>query len=126
MKFFVDNNLGIFISEGMKGFGEDFCHLTDIFKPDTPDIEWLSYIGSNDLFLITRDLRIRRNPLEQQAIRDYNVGAFFLFGKNRNKWELIQQLIRNWLRIKEYAEKTERPFAFRVPPKGIKIEKISI
>ena len=47
-------------------------------------------------------------------------GAFFMGGKNRNRCQLIQQLVRNWPRMKELAKKTRVPFAFRVPPSGTK------
>ena len=49
-------------------------------------------------------------------------GAFFMGGKNRNACQLIQQLVRNWPRMKEIAEKTRRPFAFRIRPKGAKFD----
>lgn len=124
MKFFIDNNLSDQISKGMQGFGENVVHLKDLFKEDSPDTEWLSYIGKNRIFLITRDLRIRWRPGELISLNENNVGAFFLAGKNRKRCELIQQLVRNWPRIKEFARKTSRPFAFRVPPSGTKITKI--
>ena len=53
-------------------------------------------------------------------MKQNEVGAFFLGGKGRTRCQLIQQLVRNWPRMKEYAEKTRRPFAFRIPPKGAK------
>jgi len=126
MKFFIDNNLGPQLAEGMKGFGEDVTHLIDQFPPETEDAVWLPVIGKNSQFLVTRDLKIRKRPLEIGALRSNNVGAFFLGGKNRSRCELIQQLVRNWPRIKELARKTKRPFAFRIPPSGSKIDPIPL
>jgi len=126
MKFFIDQNLGPELAEGLRVFGEDVIHLKELFPEDTPDCKWLTYIGKNNYFLITRDRKFRYKPAEKRAFRENNVGAFLLFGKDRTKWDLIQQLIRNWLRIKEFAQKTKRPFAFRIPPNGTKITKISI
>lgn len=126
MRFFIDNNLSVGLAHGMRAFGENVDHLKDHFPPDTPDVEWLEFIGENQYFLITRDDMIRRNPAEIRALRNFKVGAFFLGGKNRTRWELVQQLVRNWARIKELAEKTKRPFAFRVPPTGTKIEQIHL
>lgn len=110
----------------MKAFGEDVDHLQDHFPQDCPDTDWLRYIGENGYFLLTRDDAIRRHPAELKALKDYGVGAFFLGGKNRARWELVQQLVRNWLRIKEYAEKEKRPFALRIPPQGTKFDRIPL
>jgi len=110
----------------MKAFGEDLIHLRELFSADTDDVRWLHHIGKNQMFLITRDERIRRRPAELKALREYEIGAFFLGGKNRSRCELIQQLVRNWPRIKEYARTTRRPFAFRVPSRGTKFDPISI
>ena len=126
MRFFVDNNLSKQMAQGMKAFGENVDHLQDHFPNDAPDTEWLEYIGSNEFFLITRDDRIRKNPAEIAAFKNHGVGAFFLGGKSRNRCQLIQQLVRNWPRIKETASKTKKPFAFRIPPTGTKFVKIKI
>ena len=96
MRFFIDNNLGKTLAEGMTGFGE-----------------W---------FLITRDDRIRYKPHEKRALKENEVGAFFLGGKNRRRCDLIQQLVRNWPLMKKFAARTDRPFAVQVPPSGAKLK----
>ncbi|MBN4081278.1 DUF5615 family PIN-like protein [Caldithrix abyssi] len=126
MRFFIDNNLGQNLANGMKAFGEDVVHLLDIFPNDVKDTEWLEYIGKNGYFLITRDDNIRYNPSEIEALKKYKVGAFFLGGKNRSTWDIIRQLVRNWHRIKEYANKERKPFAVRIPPSGTKFTKYNI
>ena len=126
MRFFFDNNLSPQLAAGMKGFGEDVIHLTDIFPPEVEDTELLARVGSEGWCLVTRDDKIRYRPAESRAIREHRVGAFFMGGKNLRRFELIQQLVRNWPRMKELADKTKRPFAFRVPPKGAKIKPLPL
>lgn len=126
MRFFIDNNLSPQLAKGMSGFGEDVEHLQDKFKPNAQDEEWLPYVGANNLYLVTRDNRIRRNPAEKAALTKNNVGAFFLGGKNRSRCELIQQLVRNWPQVKELSRKTRKPFAFRIPPTGSKFDPIDL
>lgn len=126
MRFFIDNNLSPKLARGMSAFGEAVDNLQDHFPEDAPDTEWLAYIGNNDFFLITRDDNIRRKPAEIRALKDHRVGAFFLGGKSRSRCQLIQQLVRNWPRIKELARAQSRPFAFRVPPSGKKFAKIAL
>jgi hypothetical protein len=124
MKAFIDNNLSLQLAAGLKGFGEDVVHLKDLFPDDTADADWLPYVGQNDMVLVTRDIRIRWNPSEISAFKSHNVGAFLLGGKQRTRCELILQLVRNWPQMKELAKKTRRPFMFRVPPTGSKIEQL--
>ena len=126
MRFFVDNNLSEQLARGMKAFGEDVVHLREFFAPDTEDPVWLERIGSEGWFLITRDDRVRFRPAELTALKENQVGAFFLGGKNLNRCQLIQQVVRNWPRIKDFARRTRRPFAFRVPPRGTKFDSLPL
>ena len=126
MTFFVDNNLSKPLVRGMKGFGENVVHLTEHFEPDADDTEWLYFIGSKGWFLITRDHRIRYRPNELAVLKESKVGAFFLGGKQRSKCDLIQQVVRNWPRIKQYAGKIQPPFAFIVPPQGTKFKRLPL
>jgi predicted nuclease of predicted toxin-antitoxin system len=126
MKFFFDNNLSEKLTKGMKAFGEDVVHLKEIFPEDAADTDLLKYIGENGLVLITRDERVRYNPGEKTALIKHKVGAFFLGGKNLDRCKLIEQVVRNWLRIKEYARKGQPPYAFRVPPRGKKFTTINL
>lgn len=128
MTFFFDNNIGENLVRGMKAFGEDVIHLKQHFAEDTPDHVWLEYIGKQGYVLITKDERVRYNPLERRAIKKYRIGTFFLGGKGLDKCRLIQQVVRNWPRIKEYAIKSRklRPYAFRVPPTGTKFTSVDL
>ncbi len=126
MKAFIDNNLSLQMAAGLRGFGEDVVHLKEIFPDATLDTDWLPYVGQNSMILVTRDNHIRWNPAEIAAFKTNNVGAFFLAGKGRGRCELIQQLVRHWPRMKELAGKTRRPFAFRIPPSGTKIDRIPL
>lgn len=126
MKFFFDNNLSQHLAAGMLAFGENVEHLQESFPEDTDDEIWLKYIGENGLFLITRDEQIRYRPSQKAALKANNVGAFFLGGKNRTRWQLVKQLVRSWERIKEFAAKERRPFAFKIYAQGTKFVKIPL
>lgn len=126
MRFFLDNNLSPGLAEGMKAFGEDVVHITEIFADDTDDPDWLPHIGSEGWILITRDKRIRYRPAEWTALKEHGVGAFFMGGKQRSRCQLIQQLVRNWPRMKELAGKTQLPFSFQVPPSGAKVARLPL
>lgn len=124
MRFVVDVNLGEPLANGMKAFGENVSHIKEIFPASTEDPVWLKYMGDNSIYVITRDEKLRWRPAEIQSIRKYNVGAFFLSGKNRSRCDLVRQLVRSWPRIKELASKERTPFIFSVPPKGAVIRRV--
>ena len=126
MRFFVDNNLSPKLARGMAAFGEDVTHLQDHYPADAKDTDWLPRIGRDEWILLTRDDRVRFRPAELGAIKQHRVGAFFLGGKDRSRWDLIQQVVRNWRRMNELSEKTVRPFAFRVPPQGTAIDRLPL
>jgi predicted nuclease of predicted toxin-antitoxin system len=126
MTFFFDNNLSEGLCAGLKAFGEDVTHLREHFADDAPDHEWLPFVGQNAMVLVTRDERIRYRPVELHALRQHRVRAFFLGGKNRTRWQIIEQVVRNWVRMKDIAEKTNPPFAFLVPAKGAKMSRIQL
>ena len=126
MRFFVDNNLSPKLAHGMAAFGEDVTHLQDHYPTNAADADWLPRIGRDEWILLTRDDRVRFKPAELTAFKQYHVGAFFLGGKDRSRCDLIQQVVRNWPRMKELAAKTVKPFAFRVPPQGTAIDRLTL
>lgn len=117
MRFFFDNNLSAKLAHGMREFGEDVVLLTDHFSPDAVDSEWLPFVGENQL-LVTRDEKIRWKPAEIAAVKTFRIAVFFLGGKKLNRCDLIEQVVRNWRRMKQVAATEHRPFAIRIPPHG--------
>jgi hypothetical protein len=121
MKFYFDENLGIQLSNGLREFGEDTCHSRDCSFNGVADDIWLRYVGDQGWFLITVDRRIRRRPLEKEALIQHKVGAFFLLGKSMSRWAYVEQLVRSWNRIKEIAARERRPFAYSISNRGTQI-----
>jgi len=126
MRLFFDENLGIQLSNGLREFGEDTCHLLDCFSAGTFDEVWLQTIGERGWLLLTCDKRIRRRPLEKEALKKYKVGAFFLLGKKMNRWDYIKQVVRAWDKIKDIAEREKPPFVYQVNRHGTEITRLSI
>jgi hypothetical protein len=128
LKFIVDENLGPPIAHGMAGFKEPIVHVADCedLGKGVQDPTLLEYIGRKGWFLLTIDKKISKNPEEKHSFRKHKIGAFFLGGDHRSNCFRIQQLVRNWPKIKELAAKTTRPFVYRVRPTGTKIERKNI
>jgi hypothetical protein len=126
MKCFFDENLGKQLVLGLRGFGEDVIHLTEVFPSGTLDEEWLPYVGDNGYTLFTIDKRIRRRPLEQALLKQHKVGAFFLMGKTMSRWNYIRQIVRAWEKIEQTIERETPPFAYQINPQGTELIKIQI
>jgi hypothetical protein len=126
MKCFFDENLGKQLALGLRGFGEDAIHLTEVFAPGTPDEEWLPYVGEKGYILFTIDKRIRRRPLQKSLIREHKVGAFFLMGKTMSRWNYIRQVVMAWEKIEQTVERETPPFAFQISAQGTQINKIPL
>ncbi len=126
MSFVFDNCLSPKLAKGMAAFGEDAIHLTDRFRSDTPDVEWLPWVAKEGHILITKDDHLRWRPAEKKALLTYKIGAFFLGGKNLGAFDMVQQVVRHWPRMKEIAAGERRPFAYRLRPKGGEFEKLPL
>jgi hypothetical protein len=127
--FIFDNDLPPCLAAGIRALEdgqENILHLADEFPPNTEDEEWLPNVGARNLIVITRDARQRRNPTERAAYHRHRVGAFVLAGKNLKAWDLIEQTVRNWQRIKSLARTSQRPFFYRIPPHGTRIEPLPL
>jgi len=127
MNFFFDNNLSQRLAKAMDLLEQEerIIHLQDEFQPDAKDEDWLEFVGKNRMILITRDKKIKRRAAELRALKNYKVGAFILGGQNPGIWQIVKQIINNWLRIKDLASKTRVPFIFKVPLRG-KIERLQL
>ena len=127
MNFFFDNNLSQHLAKAMDILEQEgrVIHLQDEFQPDAKDEDWLEFVGKNRMILITRDKKIKRRAAELRALKNYKVGAFILGGQNPGIWQIVKQIINNWLRIKDLASKTRVPFIFKVPLRG-KIDRLQL
>jgi predicted nuclease of predicted toxin-antitoxin system len=126
MKCFFDENLGKQLALGLRGFGEDAIHLTEVFAKGTPDEEWLPFVAEKGYILFTLDKRIRRSPLEKALIKKHKIGAFFLMGKTMSRWNYIRQIVRAWHKIETVVEKENPPYAYQVTRQGTQVNRIPL
>jgi hypothetical protein len=85
----------------------------------TPDSNVLEVIGKNGI-LITYDADFRTQRHLYNAIKDYNIGLFWIKqGKKTTFWSLIQLMIQHWHKILEVSNDEERPFLYEVNSRGV-------
>ena len=108
VKFFFDEGLGQNLAKGLSLLGKDVEHVLDSFPKGTKDVEWLSYVGENNLVLITKDKGIRKKPNEKALLIKYGVVAFYLGGSERSGHDILKQLANAWENMETKAQKQVR------------------
>lgn len=84
------------------------------FRPDTEDTVWLSEVGRRGWFVLTRDQRIRYNPLEREAVKAAQVGVFVLALKNLTGPEIAVIVVTALPAIERTALRFPCPFIAKI------------
>jgi hypothetical protein len=95
----------------------EVVHLRTKFRPDAPDIEWITALGQEGGWtIISRDGFRKKNGAEREVLRRYGLSVFVLQSSwaSRPYWELSAQFIAWWPRIVAHSCTTERA-ALEVP-----------
>lgn len=75
--FFIDRSLGSRdVPEALRAAGARVEVHDDHFDQDAEDAIWLPEVGGRGWLVLTKDIRIRRHPLELSALMNAGVGAF--------------------------------------------------
>jgi hypothetical protein len=88
------------------------------FAPDADDDVWLPIAGKNGWTVIGHDQRHGDKQTERDAIQQYNVGCFSIWGASNTSWEKMQCFANAYGRIVELEAITPRPFIFNVSKAG--------
>lgn len=68
--------------------------------------------------MLGHDYSFHKNESELAAIRDYNIGAFYLYGSEDSTWEVLRAFARGYDKIVHAIEVEPRPFVYRVSKAG--------
>jgi hypothetical protein len=94
--------------------GANIRRHRDVFKDNENDCIWLSEVGKRKWFVITKDARIRYNPLEIQALKSAHVGAFIFVPKNLTGTEIATVIKRALPAIEATALTKPKPFIVKI------------
>lgn len=116
VRFLFDANLPRGLVEALRAVGEPAEHVNEIFAPATPDETWIRYAGERGWCVVSRDVNITRKPQELAALREAEVGAFFLLPGKRSpqRCQIVQTVIRHWPEMKRLAKSESRPFQLEI------------
>lgn len=99
-RFFADET-DLALARALAAARRDVVHPGSLRLPEVPrgtkDEEWLEYVGTNGLIVITRDKRIRYRPVEKLRWIEHGVRGFCITsGGNLSTWDALTILVRKW------------------------------
>ena len=100
----ITRDLGLVVHSHMDEYPE-FDRVGEV-----SDAKWLSEIGERGWLILSRDLKIRSNDVERQAIRDSGASFFAITAKNVPSRELARIILNALKRIVEFAQHHTPPF----------------
>jgi predicted nuclease of predicted toxin-antitoxin system len=93
-------------------------HLDDYFKPDTPDEEWIRFVGRNNWIVLTKDKKIRYRTAELQMVIREKVRMFTLTGGNLTGTQMAQLIVNSLSKIVRFVYKHSPPYIVKITSSG--------
>ena len=132
---YFDRNIGWRIPEALKLLGlsvihhhtrrsllglEETAKQRSLFAQSEKDDVWLSYVGKQGWLVFTQDRKFHRAGFEAElsAIKQFNVGCFYIWGAEETKWKKMQALCKGMDSMMEMARSTPKPFIFDADRNG--------
>jgi hypothetical protein len=130
MIIFFDRDVGTSLPKALialhfdRQFNETHYHQQLFAKGELDDI-WLPEVGQWGWTVIGHDSQHHAKESEISAIKQYNIGCFYLWGGNAKRWEKMQCFAKAYGHIIEAEKTTPKPFIYRVSKTGA-LKKIPI
>lgn len=119
LTFFVDRSLGAHdVSDALLTAGALVEIHDDHFAPDTLDAVWLAEVGARGWVVLTKDNRIRRHPLELQALLAADVAAFMLTATDLTGADMGRLLVTALPKLTQLVRSRARPFIATISRQG--------
>lgn len=133
---FFDRNVGKSIPEALRLLGWDAVHhhsrlggrsSRSLFAHNEKDDKWLEHVGKEGWIVITQDRKFHLTGFENElsATKQFNVGCFYIWGAQANKWEKMKALCRGLEPMVAAAALETKPFIYDVGRTG-RLKKIII
>ena len=141
-RLYFDRNVGRCVPEALRLLGLDVIHHNTprsflglknlgkqrtLFADKERDDVWLEYVGTQGWIVFTQDRKFHKEGFENEmsAIKQFNVGCFYIWGAEATRWEKMKALCRGLDAMLVAASLTTKPFIFDVNRHG-KLKSIPI
>lgn len=102
-EFFLDRSLGRYqVALALREAGWTLRTHHEVYgvrDEEVPDVEWLELCGTHGLVVLSKDQRLRYNPSEMAAIRQFRVKVFVLTSGNITARAQAERFMANAARI---------------------------
>ena len=132
---YFDRNVGWRLPEALRLLGLDVVHhntlrsllglretanLKTLFTNNEKDDVWLEFVGKRNWLVFTQDRKFHRAGFENElsAIKQFNVGCFYIWGAEANKWQKMVALCKGLDAMIAAAATTPKPFIYDVQSTG--------
>ena len=106
------------MATALRQSGEKVEVHDDHFEKDASDAKWLATVGQRRWVVLSKDDRIRRNPVEGAALQAAGVAAFFLGRSDLRGDEMADAFGRALSAMKRALKRFDAPFVARVSIEG--------
>lgn len=91
-----------------------------LFAQDEKDDFWLKYVGERNWIVLTQDRKFHNAGFENElsAIKQFNVGCFYIWGAEAKTWDKMMAFCRAFENITRAAQSTPRPYIYDVAKSG--------
>jgi hypothetical protein len=89
-----------------------------LFHHDTPDDEWMAFVGAKGWVVLSQDYSFHLEPAVLSVIKQHGAKVFYLWGADRPKWDAMRVFARQFDRIVKISGTTAGPFIYRVKARG--------
>ena len=120
MTFFFDRTFGVKIPQALLllNLPVGIEYHQQHFEMNAPDDYWLPIVGAYDWIVISQDYSYHEKETELAAIKQHNMGCFYLWGSEAGKWETMRVFAKAFDKIVNTADVAIRPFVFDVTRRG--------
>ena len=118
MTLYFDVNVGRKLPEALLILGLQVEYHLQHFLINAPDDQWLADVGAWGWTVIGHDSKFHLEANELSAIKQHNIGCFYLWGAEATRWQKMICFARAYDRIIEAEANTPKPFIYRVERTG--------
>lgn len=106
------------VANALREHGFSVELLEDRFTNDAADEEWLPKVGERGWLILTKDDKIRRRPVERDALLRSGARAFILPSGNMSGKEMAATVVNALPSIQRFVDKNQPPFIARITRSG--------
>jgi hypothetical protein len=109
------------VIRALQAAGADVRVHSHYFAHDEDDEVWLPEVARRRWVILTKDKRIRRRPIEKQALLASGARAFVLTSGSLRGEEMADLFVKHLRRMERVARNTKPPFVAAVTRTGVHV-----